>query len=200
MNPIKLVRRNLAFTLFVVPLFAISVFFAVEVENHRAEIARARLRGVLEPGASVRLVQVIDGDEVSVLKADGSPFVVRLLGIKSFNSGARQQGISEYGERAVATLQEQVGKDVELRFPEFKADSSGRVLAYLHAGERDLGAELVEKGLSLTFTRYPFDRMEAYSKLEEAASQAKLGLWGSPRASQRAEAMKLTWEAISSGL
>jgi endonuclease YncB( thermonuclease family) len=184
----------------VVPLFLLSIFFTVRVEQHRALLAKARLQGRVEDGAKVHITGVVDGDEVTVQKQEGEPFVVRILGIKSFDTNARLQGTAEYGERAVAVLKEQLNQEVVLRFSTFKTDKAGRVLAYLEIAGKDLGAILVERGWALTYTRYPFERMEGYLQKEEKAIKAKRGLWGSPRASQRARAMKLTWEAMSSDL
>lgn len=194
---LRKLRRNLAFLLFVGPLFAASIFFTVEVERHRANLARARLEGSLEDGVTIQVREALDGDEVAVTGPDGKPFVVRILGIKAFDPGARLAGISEYGTRARDHLRSFVDKEARLRFPEFRTDKSGRVLAYLEVGELDLGRDLVARGFVQTFRRYPFSRMDSYLEAQEEAVAELRGLWGSPRARARAEALETTWEALA---
>ena len=68
------------------------------------------------------------------------------------------------------------------------------MLAYLHAGDRDVGKTLVRRGLAMVFVRYPFSREDAYLAEQVAARNQGRGLWSNPKAAQRADALYTAWK------
>ncbi len=186
---------NHAYWAFVSVLAASTVFFVVSVERHRAELRSERPVEV-ESGTEVRLVQVIDADEVSVQTLQGESFVVRLLGIKGFSTTSNEPGVSGIGQEAVDALERALA-EAELRvvYDELKLDASGRVLAYLEVEGRDVGQRLVERGHVVTYTRYPFSREGAYQRAEAEARSERLGLWGNDKAVERVQGWQAAWLA-----
>ena len=147
-------------------------------------------------GTVATVVDVLDGDEVTVTAANGDTFGIRILGIKAFNHVANDPGIRIWGERAVSQLTRTIkGKKVTIEFTEFKKDSSRRLLAYLKQGEEDVGMALVADGSALAYTKYPHAREPAYRTAQARAWKTRTGLWGSKEAAARGLALKDAWEA-----
>lgn len=191
------VAPDAAYWTVVVLLLLMSVGFTWNVQTRRGAWNTDRTATELQSGTAVRVVQVIDGDEVSVRHAGGT-VVVRLLGIKAFDPKVQEPGVSAAGQACLAALERMtLSVDVEARveFAESKMDKSGRLLAYLHVGERDVGRTLLEQGHAIVYNRYPFSREEAYESAEAVARTRNAGLWANPKAAVRAEALRATWEA-----
>jgi endonuclease YncB( thermonuclease family) len=177
---------------FVAVLATSTVYFVTSVEQRRAAL-RAHHKVDVASGTEVRLVRVMDADEVSVHTDDGEAFVVRLLGIKGFDT-TNEPGLSGLGQEAVVALERLLtDKQALLVYDELKLDSSGRVLAYLEVEGQDVGRRLIERGYVVTYTRYPFSREGQYQGTEAEAQSQRLGLWGNDTAVQRVVAWKATW-------
>ncbi len=187
---------TVAFWVVVGLLFVSTAFFTVQVELRRSTWKANKSSATLDSGEKVELVTVVDGDEVSV-KRDKDVFVIRLLGIKSFDGKVVEPGISEFGMACAASLRNTLGKtgDLTVNFTKFKKDKHNRVLAYLHKGPQDVGRGLVAQGHSLVLTAYPFDRETDYLADQLGAKTAGVGLWSSPKARGRAEALERDWQA-----
>ncbi len=199
MELLRLLRRDPGFWTFVALLTGLSIFFGVSAELHRRQLGRSANQAPLESGVQVSVVEILDGDEIAVRGEAGTPFVVRILGIKAFESTSFEPGISAFGARALRTLRDAIaGKRVALVFPEFKQDRNGRVLAFVQLEKRDVGRELVRGGLALVFTRYDFSREEEYLSAQAQARSERKGLWSSDKASERALALIASWEATRS--
>lgn len=196
MEILRGLRHHSAFFLFVGTLFAFSIVFTWRVEVMRASVAKARGAEDLPSGTDVEVIQVVDGDELAVRSPGGKNFVVRVLGIKSFDAVAREQGVSSFGQASVDFLKDRTSaKTVRLEFTTYAKDSRGRLLSYVHVGEEDLGKSLVERGLSLVFVQYPFDRESEYLVQQSLAQASKIGLWGNDKARARASALLASWKA-----
>lgn len=190
------IRHNLAYMAFLTILIACSAFFTYRVEAFRARTSKARLTATISSGTEVAVERVIDGDEISVRSAEDRSFLVRLLGIKSFEPGANDPDVGIFGRSAVAFLEQKLaGETARVEFEEFKTDRSGRLLAYVRLGDEDVGRSLIERGLTLVYTEYPFSREAEYLQVQTGARHANRGLWGTPKAAQRAEALFETWAA-----
>ena len=193
------VRYNLGFLLFIVAVMSVSGYFTYRVEEMRGRGAKARITESIAANTEVTVVDVIDGDELVARAAGGENFVVRILGIKSFDPVANDPHTGVFGHSAFVYLDSTVkGQSAQLEFDSFQKDKRGRVLAYVNHGGVDVGKELVTRGLSLAYVKYPFAREPAYRLAQAEARDAQAGLWGSPRAVQRAEALVQTWEAVRS--
>lgn len=183
-------------------LVALSVYFTVDVELRRAAL-RGDAEGLeLGSGDVVQITAAVDGDEVSVTR-DGQAFMIRLLGIKALDT-VDESDPSDPGARATAALQAWAGRSGSVAFTQYDTDPAGRVLAYLtlvcppdqpDCAAVDLGGELVARGLVAAYTKYPFDRADAYVAAEQQARAAGVGLWAFPRDAERVDAMRATWSA-----
>lgn len=183
-----------AFWLVVSCLLICTLYFTISVEMRRFQWDERDPELTVESGEVVQVIQVIDGDEVSVKRGD-DVFVVRLLGTKCFSSKVNEPGISQIGAACEAALERLTAdKQATVEFEEFKKDKAKRVLAYLRVGETDVGERLIRDGLSLTYTRYPFSREDRYLAAESAARTRARGIWGEPRATERAKALKIEWK------
>lgn len=177
-------------------LFALSGYFTYQVEARRQRLSGKHAGSKIASGTKVKAIKAIDGDELSVL-LDGSPLVVRLLGIKAFSAAANEQDIQAVGAAARRELQRRLTEHGELvlEYDKLKQDKHGRLLAYVRAGKKDLAEELVRNGLVMVYTRYSFKRQARYLTAEAQARARQLGLWGNPRANLRATALKAVWDA-----
>lgn len=186
---------NQVYWAFVAILAASTSYFVASVEQRRAEL-RSSGELELESGTEVRLVRVMDADEVSMHTLDGQAFVVRLLGIKGFPTTANEPGVSGLGVDAMNALERAlVDKQIFVVFDELKFDSSHRVLAYLEVEGQDVGRLLVERGHVVTYTRYAFSREGSYQGAEAEARSERLGLWGNAKAVERILGWQATWQA-----
>ncbi|MFZ9887957.1 MAG: thermonuclease family protein [Myxococcota bacterium] len=178
-------------------LAASSVFFALSVELRRRHWSSGSAGTSIDTGTSVDVLQVIDGDEVSVKLPDGASVVVRLLGVKAFDPKVNEPGLAEYGIAAVHHLEKLLNGSAPLavEFEQAQYDDAGRLLAYLRKDALDIGAGLIEGGFAIAFTRYPFSREQTYGALQQGAKERGEGLWASAKASERAEALHDQWRA-----
>ncbi|MEM9456063.1 MAG: thermonuclease family protein [Myxococcota bacterium] len=187
------ISSNQVYWVVVVALVACTWFFASNVQLRRNQLRSDRSLKI-DSGATVRLVRVIDADEVSVRDTEGQTFVVRLLGIKGFSTTVNEPGISGLGQAAVAEIEKAVGdEELAVNFEELKFDPSGRVLAYLEAEGEDVGEQLVRAGRVVVYSRYPFSRQAIYEGVEAEARSQKTGLWGNYKAVSRVQGWQDTW-------
>ncbi|MGI9245660.1 MAG: thermonuclease family protein [Steroidobacteraceae bacterium] len=121
------------------------------------------------------VVGVVDGDTVDVRLASGM-IRIRLHGIDAPESS---QPFGQSSKAALAALV--LLRDVEVE--PFEQDRYDRLVARLLLGELDVNAEMVRTGNAWTYRRYADD--PAYCTYEDAARQARIGLWRLP-AEQRA--------------
>ncbi|MCS7315255.1 MAG: thermonuclease family protein [Bryobacterales bacterium] len=131
-------------------------------------------RGLPPPSQGYRVVRVLDGDTIEVLK-DGRPARVRLYGIDTPERG------QPFGNAARRFTGEQCfGRTVLLR--EYGADRYGRILAEVILPDgRVLNQELVRAGLAWWYREYAPEAREL-ERLEREARAARRGLWADPRA------------------
>lgn len=178
-------------------LAASSAFFALSVELRRHRWSTGTETEAVASGALVEVVQVLDGDELSVKLPDGASVVVRLLGVKAFEPKINEPGLSEYGNAAVHHLERLVDgpAPLALEFETPQYDDAGRLLAYLRKDSLDVGAALIDSGSALTFTRYGFSREGTYVALQQRARERSEGLWNSTKARERADALEEQWRA-----
>ena len=126
------------------------------------------------------VTDVVDGDTIEVLLADGAEEDVRYIGIDTPESVKPGEPVqcgalraSDANERLVA------GRRVRLQFDAERRDRYGRLLAYVYVGELFVNAELVRRGLARTLTIEPNDSFApSLRRLESAAGRTGRGLWG----------------------
>jgi micrococcal nuclease len=124
-----------------------------------------------------RVLDVIDGDTITVA-VDGEAEDVRYIGIDTPEVDP-SIGVECFGDQASDRNEELVGGErVRLVFDDELRDRYGRLLAYVHVGERFINAELVRGGFARTLTIEPnTNRAGLLDRLEQAAGIAGRGLW-----------------------
>lgn len=129
--------------------------------------------------ATAEVLRVVDGDTIEV-SVEGVEERVRYIGVDTPESVAPGRPVECFGRRAAAFNERLVGgRQVSLRFDRERRDRYGRLLAYVRVGDRDVNAELVQRGFGRTLTIPPNDsRAELFARLERGAAGAARGLWG----------------------
>jgi len=126
-----------------------------------------------EPRETWRVVGVSDGDTVTCLTADKKQVKVRLHGIDAPERG------QPYGGRSRQALSDLVfGKDVMVE--DRGTDQYKRTLGRVTVDAVDVNREMVATGMAWHYTRY--DQSRKLRVAEEAARDAKAGLWADPHA------------------
>src|SRR5512145_1255717 len=180
--------------LVVLALFGASTFFTLKVCAFKRNLNPGVSVQALVSGQRGTVTTVIDGDEI-VVDLGSQTVRVRMLGTSSYDPKLGDPVAAPFAEAAVRRLESLVGQGVELVFDELKYDSKKRLLAYVHSGETDVGADMVGKGLVLTYTKFPFSRMGAYVVAEESAREGRAGLWADDRLAQRSRQLRRLWES-----
>jgi micrococcal nuclease len=136
-----------------------------------------------EPDSAV-VTRVIDGDTIRVRTPTGSERV-RVLAIDTPES-VRPQTPVECGAKAAARLVRRLagpGAIVRLTGDPTQDDRDryGRLLRYVEAGGRDVGAAVVAAGLAdvYVFRGSPARRVDRYRRLLAAARDGRRGVFGS---------------------
>lgn len=120
---------------------------------------------------------VIDGDTLRL----GTDELVRLLGVDAPEREGPYTREEPFGDEATAFARACAeGRRVRLEFGPERRDAYGRTLAYVHAGESHLNAELLRHGLARAYRRFPHPRLEEFLRLEAEARAARRGIWSRP--------------------
>lgn len=186
-------RGTQVFWALIIALLGASTYFGFGVQEQMRSMQTPEAS--LETGALVHLDRVIDGDTVVVKTNAGDSVVVRILGIKSFESSPPKAASARFGAQAVDALRQLGGSGpIRVLLASPAKDRHGRTLATLVVGGEDLGLSLVKRGLSLVYTPYPFPAMSLYLEAQAAARFDKRGLWGDAGVAERAEALSREWQ------
>lgn len=121
-----------------------------------------------------RVVQVADGDTITVLDANKNQHRIRLQGI---DAPERAQPFSNVSRQHLAELV--AGKTVKVMWS--KRDRYGRIVGTVFVDGRDVSLEQVKAGLAWHYKYYaneqsPEDR-QRYAQAEDNARADNLGLW-----------------------
>ena len=128
------------------------------------------------------MVRVVDGDTFEA-RIEGEDEDVRLIGVDTPETVKPGTPVQCYGPRASDFTHHLLeGRTVRLVFGVERRDVYGRLLAYVHLGDRFVNATLVRRGLARTLTIPPNDRYAPFlRRLEAAAARAGRGLWAACR-------------------
>jgi len=185
-------RSSALFWSLIAVLLSASLFFGLNAEQRRKSVQVGS--GKIDSGDLVRLVKVVDGDTVQVVREGQEPVTVRLIGIKSFDAKVERDVVTPFGRAAVEALQRNMAdRPVRVMLNATPKDKKGRYLATLFADDQDIALHLVRKGLVLVYTVYPFPSMQLYLQEQEQARAGRRGLWASAAATERALAMANEW-------
>ena len=145
-------------------------------------------------GVRATVVEVVDGDTVRVVLANGTRDTARLLGVDTPevygentpgefegvpDTAAGRSCLREYGERASAyTKRRLAGETVTLTFDanEPRRGYYDRLLVYVHHDGREFNRALVDRGLARVYDS-SFEKRERYYESEAAAMREGGGLW-----------------------
>jgi endonuclease YncB( thermonuclease family) len=187
-------HRNAAvFWIVIGLLVSASLFYGVNAGEQRRMLHHSG--GTLENGDIVRLVKIVDGDTIVVSKEGQEPATVRILGIKAFEAKVDRDPAATFGKASEAGLvREMSGRPVRIMLNNPPKDSQGRYLATLYVNDRDLGLEMVRKGLVLVYSVYPFPAMPIYLHEQELARAERQGVWGDDEVKRRAIALISEWQ------
>jgi micrococcal nuclease len=185
-------RSTVMFWSLIAVLLSAALFFGLNAEQQRKRLQVGS--GKIDSGDLVRLVKVIDGDSVQVVREGQEPVTVRLIGIKTFDAKVEKDVVTTFGQAAVEAIQLQMlERPVRVLLNTPPKDKHGRYLATLFADDRDIALHLVRQGLALVYTVYPFPSMQSYLQEQEQARSVRRGLWASAPARERAQALINEW-------
>ncbi len=125
-----------------------------------------------------------------VAEEEQKPAHVRILGIKSFDAKIEKDVVSPYGRAAFEALERTLGnKPLRMMLHNGAKDRFGRYIATVYADEHDVALNMIEQGLVIAYTVYPFPAMTVYLQAQDAAKKMRRGLWANSEASERAIAL-----------
>ena len=178
---------------FITLLAAASVFFGIGAYTQQKAIRGQD--GKIENGSIVHLVRVIDGDTVLVAGEGQRPAHVRILGIKSFDAKIEKDTVTPYAKAAFEALERTLGnKPLRIMLHNGTKDRYGRYIAAIYADEHDVALGMIDEGLVMAYTVYPFAAMTVYLQAQDTARKTKRGLWANSEASERAMALIQEWQ------
>ncbi|MDP3975458.1 MAG: lamin tail domain-containing protein, partial [bacterium] len=132
---------------------------------------------VVHESDSVQVVRVIDGDTIDV-RLEGKVERVRLIGVDTPETVHPFKPLERFGKEASNYSKSQLdGQTVRLEYDLTPRDKYGRLLAYVHLGNRHFNAELIAKGYAFAYLRFPFRYFDQFHQLQVQAEQSKLGMW-----------------------
>jgi endonuclease YncB( thermonuclease family) len=143
-----------------------SIFFSALLLFVSCQLQAATLQG--------KVVNVADGDTVTVLDEQKTQHKIRLQGI---DAPERDQA---FGNQSKQSLHEMVhGKKVTVDYQ--KKDKYGRVVGKLLLDNTDVCLEQVKRGMAWHYKQYANeqtkDDRETYSLAEQQAKSELMGLW-----------------------
>lgn len=147
----------------------------------------------LETGDTVRVVDLVKGDEL-VVEKDGDRAELRLLGLHAFAAIMHDPALKAHSDAAKAFVKQMlVGKDVQITLGKTAKDIHGRYLAYVSIGGVDQNINLIKEGHAVVYTEFAFEREQAYLEAEATTRVASKGLWGTPAAVQLIHGLRGLW-------
>lgn len=121
-----------------------------------------------------RVVGVLDGDTIEVLRDDKALFRVRFAGI---DAPEKTQPFGQVAKKMMSELAYK--KDVVVTWR--KKDRYGRIVGKVEHGGADLGLAMIREGLSWHFKKYQSEQSKSdRKKYSDAALEARadrIGLW-----------------------
>ena len=136
--------------------------------------APAPVATALAESAGWTLVDVVDGETLDVVGADGQQLRVKLIGINAPAPGECMADQAVNVLRFIAS-----GHELKLVPDVSDVDPNGLKLRYVEQVDGvDLGAEMIEQGVAVIETTEPdVARADEYAPVQEAAEAAKAGFW-----------------------
>jgi endonuclease YncB( thermonuclease family) len=119
-----------------------------------------------------RIIRIVDGDTLVLLDSDRTQHKVRLTEIDAPES---KQPFGQKSKEALAALCSNKPAVVKST----SKDRYGRTLGRVICDGTDANADMVTQGMAWVYTQYNKDK--TLIQLQQAAQQAKKGLWSDPQ-------------------
>jgi micrococcal nuclease len=174
-------------------LTGLGAWLSTEVEVKRELTHGVDKAADIQDGDLVDVVVVLNGDELLVTK-DGNRAKIRLIGVRAFDAVINEFELTAFGRASVGFLEHWVsGHEVKVRFDSTPKDVHGRYLVYMERDGIDINRRMIEEGVAMVYTEYPFTREAAYLSSEQLARESNRGIWGGPRAVARINGLRHDW-------
>jgi endonuclease YncB( thermonuclease family) len=131
---------------------------------------------------TAKVIVVLDGDTVMVVRSGGPPARVRLAEIDAPEK-AQPGGMAAKESLAELVLRKQVSVDTQA------TDTYGRLVAHLMVDGKSVNEEQVRRGMAWEYSHYHGNR--TYIVLQSEAQQARRGLWAGAEVMEPAQWRKL---------
>jgi endonuclease YncB( thermonuclease family) len=167
-------KMLLILTIFIFTAFT-SFGQAPDAKQNADEIDESSIGTVLIEG---KVISVQNGDTITVQKSGDDPYLVKMQAIDAPDIG---QPYFENARKALSKLL--LKKNVKVVV--YTTYAKGMVIGSVFRDDRDVGLELVEKGMAWHFRRFAYQQPAAirksYSDAQDYAATAGLGLWSDDR-------------------
>lgn len=135
---------------------------------------------------SAVVAYVLDGDTVEVTTRDGRELRVRLLGVAADEIPHPGKAGECYGQPATRHLEDLLPVGTRVRLvsdpTQDDIDAHGRLLRYVQASGRDVGAAQIRSGAAAARdSSPPVSRYATYALLEREARGRSAGMWSACR-------------------
>lgn len=124
--------------------------------------------------AEAKIVNITDGDTLTVLASNQTSYKIRLQGI---DAPEKKQAFGQVCKNALMRLSQNQPAQVEV----YKQDRYGRLVAKLTVKGKDLALEQIKAGCGWHYTAYQKEQtiadQQAYAHAEQQARAAERGLW-----------------------
>ena len=161
------------FTFFPVTAISTILLIGLSVILHTPTLSANESKVPFSISGDLKITHISDGDSLRSGKLR-----IRLFGIdapekkqKCTNLNGRQWDCGIAAQKALSQLVKSVPK---ISCDLMDVDRYSRLVMRCYAGEKDVAAALVRKGLALAYRQYSL----LYSKDENAAKITKAGMWG----------------------
>ncbi|MEB4590158.1 thermonuclease family protein [Candidatus Thiothrix sp. Deng01] len=165
-------------------MLALLAFSLSACLNHSSLKPDGKLQAQLPPGtkmtdeghllANGRVVNISDGDTLTVLGADNQRYKIRLQGIDA------PEKSQPYGQKCKEALM-MATTNLPVAVEAYKLDKYGRVVAKIIANGKDVALEQLNNGCAWHYTAYAKEQSAAdqqtYAAAEQQARKARKGLW-----------------------
>lgn len=144
-------------------------------------------------GDQVKIIGIIKGDELEVTKA-GKKARLRLLGVQAFAGTNLDAPLTEIVHRTSEWLtQRLLNQEAKIVLEDATKDTYGRYLGYLEKDGTDMNRALIEEGLVIAYTEFPFAREADYLAAEKKARDDKRLLWNQQGLTTIAQGLRRQW-------
>ncbi|MBP5404005.1 MAG: thermonuclease family protein [Elusimicrobiaceae bacterium] len=127
---------------------------------------------------SGKVVNVADGDTLTILNAENKQTKIRLYGI---DAPEKAQDFGNVSREYLAGLV--AGKTIEVTVVD--VDQYGRSVGRIKVDGKEVTEELLKAGMVWVYTSYcKIPECKSWKELETQAKAAKIGLWSNPTAQE----------------